>query len=928
MGLVGREAELEALEGALADVRSGRARTLGLLGEAGIGKSALLRELGTSAERSGVPVLSGRAAEHEGEVPFGLVIDALDEHAGALHPARAASLPPELGAVLPSLAASTAAAGTPSGDPAERFRYHRGLRELLELVGRERSFALLLDDLHWADQASVEFVLHLLRRPPRVAHLLAFALRPVDPKMRLLDAARAAVGWQELRVPPLTVEAARALLPDTLDGALRDRMVSEADGNPLFLKELARLADQAAKGLPGTLLAAVRQDVARLPGEARTLLEGAAVAGDPFDPDVAAAAAALPEDEALALLDTLAAADLVRPAGTGPSFEFRHPLVRRAVYDGAPPGWRLAAHERVAAALGGRGAEPELRAHHVERFARAGDDEAIALLTEAGRAATGGSPAAAAHWYRAAIRLLPHGDSARRAQLLAALGLVLAPAGRLAESRAILDEAMALGPPAHRPPLVVAAVEADALLGEHERARRTLVRALDDAPPAIRAVFMLQLASTCLLEQDSAGAIEWAGRAVAEIDAGAAPEALASAEALLALGRLVSGEPAGEPLDRAAERLAAIDDSGLVGHLNSVVAVGSALAEAERFREAVPVLRRGLRLAHATHQGHLVLRLSTLLSGCELPLLELGAALEHVEAAEDSARLQELAGELAVALSGRALVLRALGERGEAERAASESDELLGRVAPSAVSGICRASNAAITFEQDPAGVIDALTTIAGAEFDRLPPSHPPRLAVPLVRAAIAAGRLDDAVRWGERLSAEAERLELPTSAIRGMRARGETSLACGDASAALELARRALVAAEEHVLPAERLECRLLGARALLATGERERGVDELQAVVAAAGEVGAAAVRDEAARELRRAGTRVSARARRGGAVSGALTAREREVAELVASGRSNKEVASALYLSEKTVEHHLSRIYAKLGVRSRTELARTLG
>jgi DNA-binding NarL/FixJ family response regulator len=340
------------------------------------------------------------------------------------------------------------------------------------------------------------------------------------------------------------------------------------------------------------------------------------------------------------------------------------------------------------------------------------------------------------------------------------------------------------------------------------------------------------------------------------------------------------------------------------------------------------VLRRGLRLAHATHQGHLVLRLSTLLSGCELPLLELGAALEHAEAAEDSARVQELAIELGVALSGRALVLRGLGERGEAERAASESDDLLGRVAPSAVSGICRASNAVIRFEQDPGGLIDAVTTVAGPELDRLPPSHPPRLALPLVRAAIAAGRLDDAARWGARLSAEAERLELPASAIRGTRARAECSLACNDASAALELARRALVAAEEHVLPAERLECRLLGARALLATGERERGVDELQAVVAAAGEVGAAAVRDEAARELRRAGTRVSARARRGGAVSGALTAREREVAELVASGRSNKEVASALYLSEKTVEHHLSRIYAKLGVRSRTELARTLG
>jgi DNA-binding NarL/FixJ family response regulator len=96
---------------------------------------------------------------------------------------------------------------------------------------------------------------------------------------------------------------------------------------------------------------------------------------------------------------------------------------------------------------------------------------------------------------------------------------------------------------------------------------------------------------------------------------------------------------------------------------------------------------------------------------------------------------------------------------------------------------------------------------------------------------------------------------------------------------------------------------------------------------VVAGAGAAGAVLLRDAAARELRRAGTRVSASARRGAARAGrqALTDREQEIADLVAQGRSNKEVARALFLSEKTVEHHLSRIYAKLAVRSRTELAR---
>jgi DNA-binding NarL/FixJ family response regulator len=927
--LFGREAELEALEQALAGVRAGGSHTLGVLGEAGIGKSALLHELASSAERSGLLVLAGRAAEHESEVPFGLVIDALDEHVATLHPTRVDSVGPELGAVLPSLAGSDPPARRPAVGPAERFRYHRVLRDLLELLGRERPFVLVLDDLHWADPASVEFVLHLLRRPPRVAHVLAFALRPLDPTSRLLDAGRAAAGWRELRVRPLSLDAARALLPETLAPALRDRMVTEADGNPLFLEELARLADQAGDALPSTLLAAVRQDIARLPTPARTLIEGAAVAGDPFDPDVAAAAAGVAPADALGLLDALAAADLVGPTGTGRSFQFRHPLVRRAVYDEAPPGWRLGAHERAAAALAERGAEPGLRAYHVERFARPGDDEAIELLTAAARSATASSPAAAAHWYGAALQLLPHDDSARRAELLTALGLVLAPAGRLAESRAALDEAMALQPPASRFPLVIAAVEADALLGEHERARRTLLQVLDDAPPAIRPVFMLQLASVSLFRQDAAAAVEWAQRAMAEVDAGEAPEALASAEALLALGRLLAGEPAGEPLDRAMERLAAIEDSNLVGHLNSVWSVGSALVEGERFVDAARVLRRGLRLAESTRQGHLVVRLSTLLSSCRLPLLELEPALDHVQSAEEAARLQDLTSELAVALSQRALVLRALGERTEAERAAAESDDLLGRIPASAVSEACRANNAVTRLEQDPDRLLEAVTAIAGPELDELPPNHVSAALLPLVRAAIAAGRADRVAGWAERLGGEAERLELPASAIRCMRARGELLLAGDDAAAAIELATLAVTAAERHELALEALESRLLAARALLGSGEREPGLAELQGVVADSGRVGALALCDEAARELRRAGARVSARARRAAAGAGpdGLTAREQEVAELVAQGRSNKEVASALFLSEKTVEHHLSRIYAKLGVRSRTELARGL-
>ena len=131
-------------------------------------------------------MLEGRCAEHERDVPFGVVIDALDEHVATLAPRRVETVGPDLAAVLPAAAVQPGAAVMAGSSAAERFRYHRALRGLLELLARERPVALLLDDLHWAGEASLEFVLHLLRRPPRAACLLVFALRPGERGARVL----------------------------------------------------------------------------------------------------------------------------------------------------------------------------------------------------------------------------------------------------------------------------------------------------------------------------------------------------------------------------------------------------------------------------------------------------------------------------------------------------------------------------------------------------------------------------------------------------------------------------------------------------------------------------------------------------------------------------------------------------------------------
>jgi DNA-binding CsgD family transcriptional regulator len=927
VSLLGRDPELTALAAACADVRAGARRTVGLVGEAGIGKSALLDAAAARARAAGLLVLTGRAAEHEREVPFGLVVDALDDHVATLNPTRVAAAGPELGVVLPAIADGHAPLDM--GGPAERFRYHRALRMLLELLGRERPVALLLDDVQWADAASVELILHLLRRPPRVRFLLVLALRPSPAAARLLDAGRRSAGWDEVILAPLERNAALALLPSDLAAAHREQLLADAGGNPLFLRELGRRTPGEGEPVPSTLAAVVGQELEDLDPAVRGFLDGAAVAGDPFDLDVAAAAAGVDRAGAAAALDALVAVDLVRPAGHRRTLRFRHPLVHRAIADAAPPGWRLLAHERAAYALLAIGADPAIRAYHVEQFARPGDEAAIALLTEAAEAATDTSPAAAAHWYGAALSLLPHGAGTERAALLAPMADALTAAGRLQESRAAVEECLALLPPEateQRAMLAAGSALVDVLLGDFAAADARLHRALQDAPPSIRPRLTVYRASTAFFRGDVEAVTDWSRRAAEELEGVDDPVAEASIEAMEALGLALTGRPAAELMQRSAQRLAAVDDAVLARQVDAAWAVGGNLGQIERYAEALEVLQRGVRVARAERQDHLFLHFHTLMAMFELPLLQLDRALEHAEAAEEAARLQGLTHELAFALCARARILLVRGEPSEAERAAVESDELFGARQHVRATRTSLAHNATVRLASDPERLLAELTALGGPRLEQLNPAAVTGLLLIATRAAIALGRLDESERWAEVTIRVADGPQLPASSVRGVRARAEVLLARDDARAAARLAASAVDDAERLGLRQEEVGARLLAGRALLAAGARDAAVAELQRVAADAGRLGAGADRDAAGRELRRAGVRISSGARRAADTAGrnGLTERERSVAELVAAGRSNKEVAATLFLSEKTVEANLTRIYDKLGVRSRTELA----
>src|SRR5262245_28379567 len=220
--LVGRARELAEFDQALDRVGSGTPWAVELAGEPGIGKSRLLGELRARATDRGFLVLDGAAAEFEHDIPFGVFLDALNDYAGSIAPVVRRGLDPEvleeLGSLFPSLAAFAPARPARRVE-AERYRVHYALRALLERLAKRQPLLLTLDDVHWADPASLEVMAHLLRRFSGPL-LIAFAMRHVPVGLRgALEALARAGSGTRLDIGPLGAGEADALLGRALDPA-------------------------------------------------------------------------------------------------------------------------------------------------------------------------------------------------------------------------------------------------------------------------------------------------------------------------------------------------------------------------------------------------------------------------------------------------------------------------------------------------------------------------------------------------------------------------------------------------------------------------------------------------------------------------------------------------------------------------------------
>jgi ATP/maltotriose-dependent transcriptional regulator MalT len=954
--LVGRRSEHAALERALAALPRGGSRILEVVGEPGIGKSRLLAETRELAGARDALVFAGVAAEFERDLPFGVFVDALDPYLGSLPASRLRGLGEEqsrrVAAVFPALADLAPPLG---GLGEERYRSHHAVRALIELLALQRPCVLTLDDLHWADQGSLELIGHLLRRPPAGPVLLALAFRPRQAGPLLtapLEAAARQGRLERLELAPLTRADVGELLGDSIPDSQLDRLYAESGGNPFYLEQLAKAGEELAESAeqlataadsaptPGSVRAALAQELDLLAPAARRVVEAAAIGGEPFDPALAAAIAEVDEAAAIAAIDEAIELGLVHTGDSPRVFRFRHPIVRAAVYESSGEAWRSAAHARAAAALAAAGAPASARAEHVARSARPGDDAAMAVLAEAGHATIALAPATAARWFQAALELLPPERADSRLELLIPLTRALGSAGRLEESHRALGEVLELLPPALsslRPRILGFLALIDRLLGRPGAGRALLeegLAGLPDPSSSSAASLQIELASDRFFVGDWAGMREWALPARELALKLGSRGLLATATALLALAEYsVDDVAAALPLMDEAERLVDGDDSSAPDlRLDAFDWLSWCELSMERYDQALVHLEAGLRLGRETGQGHLLMTMRFGALFAKTWQGRLDEALEDSDATIELARLSGSPQLMSWALTLRCWLVLRRGEVDEALALGEESRRLASSVTPNPFSlvGAGWLAEARVEAGAPAAGRNELLRMLGGDELPLIERAFRPYLYEVLARAELALRRVDAAAGWAERGVAAVEGIELPGRRAFALRASAAVALAEGRARDAAELALEAAeLAGVAHRIEAAR--SRALAGRALAETGDPAGAAALLHAAHDELEACGATRYCDLAVRDLRRLGERIGRPGRRrgtdgdGGLAS--LSQRELEVARLVTDRLTNREIADRLVLSQKTVERHMDHIFRKLGVGSRVEVARAV-
>jgi len=924
-------------------LEAGAVGVLQLAGEAGIGKSYLLGELLAEAGRRGYRTALGCARELGSDAPFAMFAEALDSLVGEPGVGEIVARLDDatrdvIGASLPALADHAPAPKLPA------YTMRRAIRLLLSALAADRPLVLALDDVHWADMESFLLLAYLLRHPPAGPVLLVLSHRlpglPVS-----VSAALAKTGGESITLHPLSYEESRRLLPPELSDKQARRLWYDSGGNPLYLRELARttarqpsaiaaLPRAVAPEVPSIVADSVARELAELAGdgsdesraEAMKLACAAAVLGDGFDVQVAAEVASLVgEDRALRALDLLLDRDLLRVDEHG-RFRFRHPIVLRAAYHYFGEGQRLATHARAAEVLHARGASPSVRAVHIARAASPGDRKSADVLAAAAREVTLRSPAVAARWLEAALRLLPcrrRQDRARRQELLFQLAVMLAADGRLPESAAtfrdLLDDADLR--PALRVPVAIGAATTDHLLGAHAEAQAVLLSTLErldePASPADAAMLRFTLASGSFFDGDWRAMRRWAQEALAggEVD----PAYRATGLGCLALACYALGESdaAARYAREAGGLIETLPALQLAGRLEGLVLLGWTEYCLGHWLDARRLAERGLAISRDTGQQHLEAPMLIIAAIARLAQAQLDEAAVAAEAACESA--ERAANHLfrTFALTVECMIATV---HEDLERAVRLGEEALaaGRQSNSPWASVAGCYLAEAYLEAgEPLRARQQLLG-AGAE-----PALPPlpfchvHIYATLTGTALALDDLDEAARWAQLALETAQRIGLDAPCAEAERAMATVLLARGDAGAATDRALTAASAAGKAGLTVSAAQALVIAALAQARAGDTQRADEYAQQARTLASAAGAPRLA---------AGTDFITSNGRPDRRGQPLTPREYEIAQL-ATTHTNREIAEQLEVSLKTVEATLARAFPKLGVSSRTQVADAL-
>ena len=906
--LRGRRAECAVLEQLVEAVRAGESRALQVVGEPGAGKTALLEYL--AGQASGCRVARAAGIQSEMELAFAglqqLLAPLLD---------RLERLP------VPQRDALRIVFGISSGPAPDRFLVGLAVLSLLSDAAEGRPLICLVDDRHWLDRASAQVLGFVARRLAAESVGLVFASRVAGGELASLP---------ELVVGGLQECDARALLDSALTGRLdprvRDRIVAETHGNPLALLELVRglspaeLAGgfglPAAVPLAGRLEENFRRRIAALPDQARRLLQLAAAdpAGD----------AGLLWEAAGRLEIGAEAATPAAEAGLvefGTWVRFRHPLVRSAAYRSASVQERQAVHYALAEATDSQ-ADPDQRAWHRAQ-AVAGPDEQVAdeLERSAGRAQARGGMAAAAAFLERAAMLTP--GPAGRAQRLLAAALAKTNAGALDAALGLLV-AVEAGPLDARQ-----TADVEHLRGQIAFDQR---RAGDGARlllSAARRLEPLNAESARDTHLEALGAAMWVGDLnspgalrKAAAAARAAPAATEPRPVDIVLDglatRLTEGyTAAGATLARAVERLLALDvaidsvDRWLwVAGGRAGITIALELWDAESWHD---LAARQVQFARDT--GALVqLQVGlNLLAWTQLPAGELATAAQLLE---EDRLIAEAIGNPPVGYNEMMLA----AWRGQ-EAPAAELIEATVREAKAAGAGrFVLLASYANSVLYNGLGRHEVARDAAWPAFQADPVGFGPFVVPEL---AEAASRVGDVPLVKAALEWLSERTRVtPTDWALGIEARVRALLSDGDDADSLY--RESIDKLGGTRVRAELARTHLLYGEWLRRERRRADARDQLRTAHGMLEAMGLEAFAERARREL--AATGETAR-KRTVETSLELTAQEAQVARLARDGLSNPEIGARLFLSARTVQYHLSKVFAKLGVSSRSQLDRVL-